>query len=212
MDSFEFYQIMTSGRLFCYNDPSIAQEQLKRLDLVFAYNQLKPSQQQQKQEMLKAMFAEIGEDCYLETPFYSEWAGKFCRFGKGIYANYNFMLVDDGEITVGDYTMFGPNVTLCTATHPISPTWRLHHAQYNPSIHIGRNVWIGASCIVLPGVTIGDNTVIGAGSLVTKDIPANVVAYGSPCKVVRPITEEDEKFYRPGCPIDLTLPEEPIES
>ena len=108
--------------------------------------------------------------------------------------------------------MFGPNVTLCTATHPISPTWRLHHAQYNPSIHIGRNVWIGASCIVLPGVTIGDNTVIGAGSLVTKDIPANVVAYGSPCKVVRPITEEDEKFYRPGCPIDLTLPEEPIES
>ena len=77
MDSFEFYQMMTSGRLFCYNDPSIAQEQLKRLDLVFAYNQLKPSQQQQKQEMLKAMFAEIGEDCYLETPFYSEWAGKF---------------------------------------------------------------------------------------------------------------------------------------
>lgn len=90
------------------------------------------------------MFAEIGEDCYLETPFYSEWAGKFCRFGKGIYANFNLMLVDDGEITVGD------------------------------------------------------NTVIGAGSLVTKDIPANVVAYGSPCKVVRPITEEDETYYRPG--------------
>lgn len=181
MNSNEFYQIMTSGRLFCYSDPSIAQEQLERLDMVYAYNQLKPSMQKQKQEMLKAMFAEIGEDCYLETPFYSEWAGKFCRFGKGIYANFNLMLVDDGEITVGDYTMFGPNVTLCTATHPISPTWRLRHAQYNPAIHIGKNVWIGANTIVLPGVSIGDNTVIGAGSLVTKDIPANVVAYGSPC-------------------------------
>ena len=203
MDKTELLQRMQSGRLYCCNDPDLMQEQLKRLDLVWQYNQLKPSMQQEKQALLKAMFAEMGEGCYLETPFYANWGGKYVHFGKGVYANFHLTLVDDTEITVGDYTMFGPNVTLCTGTHPVSPAWRRRQAQYNLPIHIGKNVWIGANSTVLPGVTIGDNTVIGAGSLVTKDIPANVVAYGSPCKVVRPITEEDERYYRPGCLIDL---------
>ena len=107
-------------------------------------------------------------------------------------------MIDDGEITVGDHVMFGPNVTLVTAAHPISPALREKQIQYNEPVVIGRNVWIGAGAIILPGVTIGENSVIGAGSVVTRDIPANVVAVGNPCRVMREITEEDYKTYAHG--------------
>ena len=107
-------------------------------------------------------------------------------------------MVDDTHIYVGDQTMFGPNVTLSTAGHPILPELREQVYQYNMPIHIGRNCWIGAGAIVLPGVTIGDNTVIGAGSIVTRDIPANVVAVGNPCRVMREIGERDRELYFRG--------------
>ena len=147
------------------------------------------------------MFAHIGKNCYIETPFHANWGGKFCSFGDQVYANFNLTMVDDAPITVGNSVMFGPDVVLCTATHPISPDMREKVAQYNLPITIGNNVWIGAGCIVMPGVTIGDNSVIGAGSIVTKDIPANVVAYGAPCRVMRPITQEDKTYYRKGMEI-----------
>ena len=105
------------------------------------------------------------------------------HLGKKVYANFNLTLVDDTHIYIGDYTLMGPNVTICTAAHPLDPDLREKALQYNKPVHIGRNCWIGAGVIILPGVTIGDNTVIGAGAVVTKDIPANVVAYGNPCRV-----------------------------
>lgn len=191
----EINEILHSGRLYLPGDPTIMEQQLVCLDRLAAYNRLLPSQQAEKTELLKQMFAQIGEGCYIETPFYSNFGGRNVHFGKNVYANFNLTLVDDTHIYVGDHTMIGPNVTLATAGHPIEPSLREQGYQYNAPVHIGRNCWLGAGTVVLPGVTVGDNTVIGAGSVVTKDIPANVVAVGNPCRVLRPIGEKDRKFY-----------------
>lgn len=144
---------------------------------------------------LKRWFAEIGDGCYIEPPFHANWAGRHVHFGKNVYANFNLTLVDDTDIFVGDYTKFGPNVTVATAGHPILPSLREKAYQFNKAVHIGNNCWIGAGCVIVPGVTIGDNTVIGAGSVVTRDIPPSVVALGVPCRVVREIGEHDKEFY-----------------
>ena len=117
------------------------------------------------------------------------------HFGKKIYANSNLTLVDDTHIYVGDCTMFGPNVVVATAAHPILPELREIGYEFNIPVHIGKNCWIGAGAVILPGVTIGDNVVIGAGSIVTKDIPSNVVAVGNPCRVLRPVNEHDRVYY-----------------
>lgn len=184
-----------SGELYLPMDPDIMKQQFVCLDRLFRYNQLASSQQAEKTALLKEMFAEIGEGCYIETPFYSNFGGRNVHFGKDIYANFNLTLVDDTHIYVGDNTMFGPGVTVATAGHPIQPELRRRGMQYNAPVHIGSNCWIGAGAIILPGVTIGDNTVIGAGSVVTKDIPANVVAVGNPCRVLRPVGERDDRYY-----------------
>ncbi len=112
-----------------------------------------------------------------------------------MYANFNLTLVDDTHIYVGDYTMIGPNVTLATAGHPILPALREEVYQFNLPVRIGRNCWLGAGVIVLPGITIGDNTVVGAGSVVTRDLPSGVVAAGNPCRVLREIGERDRLYY-----------------
>ncbi|MBR6708424.1 MAG: sugar O-acetyltransferase [Clostridia bacterium] len=194
---------MTGGQLYTCNDEELAAEQLAALDRLFAYNALPPSKQAEKQALLREMFAEIGEGCYIETPFHANWGGKYVHFGDHIYANFNLTLVDDCPIYVGSYTMFGPNVTVATAGHPIDPDLRRRVAQFNLPIHIGENVWIGAGAIIMPGITIGDNSVIGAGSVVTRDIPANVVAVGSPCRVLREISDRDREFYHKNRKIDL---------
>lgn len=186
---------MHKGELYLPNDPDISAEQTKHLDMLYDYNQTRPTESQKRQVLLKQMFAEIGDGCYIEPPLHANWAGAFCHFGKDIYANFNLTLVDDTSIYVGDHTMFDPNVTVATAGHPILPQLREKAYQYNFSVHIGKNCWIGAGAVILPGVTIGDNTVIGAGSVVSKDIPANVVAVGNPCHVLREIGERDREFY-----------------
>ncbi|MBR4419458.1 MAG: sugar O-acetyltransferase, partial [Clostridia bacterium] len=123
------------------------------------------------------------------------WGGKHCHLGKSVYFNFNATLVDDTHIFVGDYTKFGPNVVIATAGHPILPSLREQAYQYNAPVKIGKCVWLGAGVIVLPGVEIGDNSVIGAGSVVTKNIPANCVAVGNPCKVIREINDHDKQYY-----------------
>ncbi len=196
-------QRMEEGRLYLPTDDSIMEEQTGYLELLYDYNETRPHEGERRQELLKKMFAEIGEDCYIEPPFHANWAGHHAHFGRQVYANFNLTLVDDTDIYVGDCTMIGPNVTIATAGHPILPALREQAYQYNLPVHIGRNVWLGAGVIVMPGVTIGDNTVIGAGSIVTKDIPANVVAVGNPCRVMREIGERDEVFYYRDRKIDL---------
>lgn len=184
-----------SGKVYDPNDNTIMQAQMRCLDKLYDYNATRPTEMEKRTALLKEMLAEVGEGCYIEPPFRSNWGGKHVHFGKNVYANFNFTCVDDTHIYVGDCTMFGPNVVVATAGHPILPELREKAYQFNLPVHIGKNCWLGAGVVVLPGVTIGDNTVVGAGSIVTKDLPANVVAVGNPCKVLRPINERDKEYY-----------------
>lgn len=186
---------MHNTELYLPGNEELMKEQLGYLNRLYDFNMTRPTELEKREAMLKEMFAEIGEGCYIEPPFHANFGGKHVHFGKNIYANFNLTLVDDTHIYVGDYTMFGPNVTVATAGHPILPELRKEGYQYNAPINIGKNCWIGAGAIILPGITIGDNVVIGAGSIVTKDIPSNVVAVGNPCKVLREVNEEDKKYY-----------------
>ena len=181
-----------TGEIYLPGDDEILEEQFQCQEKLYDYNQTRPSEGEKRSKLLKEMFAEIGDGCYIEPPLRANWGGHFVHFGKNIYANFNLTLVDDTHIYVGDATMFGPNVTI---GHPIFPELREQAYQYNMPVRIGKNCWLGAGVIVMPGVTIGDNTVIGAGSIVTKDIPANVVAVGNPCRVMREIGEHDREYY-----------------
>lgn len=184
-----------TGELYYPSGDEIMNEQLLCLEKLYDYNMTRPLEQEKRTALLKEMFAEFGEGCYIEPPLHSNWGGHHTHFGKNVYANFNLTLVDDTHIYVGDYTMIGPNVTIATAGHPILPELREKAFQYNMPVHIGRNCWLGAGVVILPGVKIGDNSVIGAGSIVTKDIPANVVAVGNPCRVMREINDHDREFY-----------------
>ena len=184
-----------AGNLYDPINEELFTVQTTCLEKQYEFNNTRPSETDIRNALLKQMFAEIGEGCYIEPPLHANWGGKHVHFGKNIYANFNLTLVDDTHIYIGDYTMIGPNVVISTAGHPILPELREKSYQFNIPVHIGKNCWLGAGVIVLPGVTIGDNSVIGAGSIVTKDIPANVVAVGNPCKVLREINEHDKEYY-----------------
>lgn len=184
-----------SGELYLPMDPDILKEQLVLLDSLKQYNDIPHVQLKEREKKLKEMLAEVGDGCYIESPFFSNFGGRHVHLGEGVYANFNLTLVDDTHIYIGDCTMIGPNVTIATAGHPIVPQLRQQGLQFNMPVHIGKNCWLGAGVIVLPGVNIGDNSVIGAGSIVTRDIPANVVAVGNPCRVMRSIGEHDREYY-----------------
>ncbi len=186
---------MHSGKLYLPSDEEIVKEQTMCLEKLYDYNATRPLEQEKRASLLKEMFAEIGEGCYIEPPLHSNFGGRHVHFGKNVYANFNLTLVDDTHIYVGDHTMIGPNVTIASAGHPILPELREKGYQFNMPVHIGKNCWIGAGVIIVPGINIGDNTVIGAGSIVTKDIPANSVAVGNPCRVIREINDRDREYY-----------------
>ncbi|WP_436665917.1 sugar O-acetyltransferase [Lactiplantibacillus plantarum] len=194
-----------TGELYLPNDPELEKRQFGYLDQLYDFNQTRPSELTKRQILLSKMFAEIGPKCYIEPPFHSNFGGHHVHFGKGVYANFNLTLVDDTHIYVGDYTMFGPNVTIATAGHPILPSLCEQAYQYNMPVHIGRNCWFGAGAIVLPGITIGDNVVVGAGSIVTKDLPDNVVAVGNPAHILRHINDHDRQYYFKDRQIDPSL-------
>lgn len=198
----EMKERMHTGDIYYPNDQEIVNFQLQCLDKLYLFNQTRPLEQEKRQQMMKEMFASVGEGCYIEPPFHANFGGHHVHLGNYVYANFNLTCVDDTHIYIGDNTMIGPNVTLATAGHPILPHLREKGYQFNLPIHIGKNCWLGAGVIVLPGVNIGDNSVIGAGSIVTKDILSNVVAYGSPCKVVREISKNDEIYYYKNRKID----------
>ena len=184
-----------AGVLYQPNDPTIMEEQLAYLDLMDEYNNTPRRLMEKRAQMLPKLFAEVGENCYIESPYFANWGGHHVHLGSNVYANAGLKLVDDTHIYIGDCTMLGPNVVLATAGHPIDPELRAQALQYNMPVHIGKNCWLGAGVIVMPGVTIGDNTVIGAGSIVTKDIPSGVVAVGNPCRVLREVGEHDRNYY-----------------
>lgn len=184
-----------------WSDDAILQEQLRTKREIRQYNQCMPFDVEAGRQYLTAAGIRHPGDLYLEPPFYCEY-GKHIQVGRNFYANVNCVMLDVAEITIGDNVFFGPNVSLYTAGHPIHPESRNSGYEYGIPITIGDNVWIGGSCVVLPGVRIGDNCVIGAGSVVTRDIPDNVLAAGNPCKVIRPISEEDRRYYFKKIPFD----------
>ncbi len=203
MDINELKHIIHSGELYLESSALLG-EQRECLELLYDFNMTRPSEYAKRQSLLKKMFAEVGEGCYVEPPLRANWGGKYIHFGNHVYANFNFTAVDDTHIYVGDNTLFGPNVTITTAAHPIDVSLREAGYQFGAPVTIGKSCWIGAGSIILPGVTIGDGSVIGAGSIVTRDIPSNVVAVGNPCRVLRPIGEKDREYYFR----DLKIPEE----
>lgn len=191
-----------AGLIYNPADEEIMTLQQSGLKKMEEFNATTSAEFDKRQKILKEMLGAVGENCYIEPPFHGNWGGKNLFFGNNVYANFNLTVVDDVEIIVGNNVMFAPNCTLTTANHPLDPTLRGKAYQYAKKIVIEDNVWLGSNVVVLPGVTIGKNSVIGAGSVVTKNIPANVLAMGIPCRVVREIGEDDKKFYDHGKKID----------
>ena len=196
---------MHNVELYLPTDKEIWEEQQGYMDRLYNFNHTRPTEPDKRVELLKELFAEVGEGCFIEPPLYANWGGRHVHLGKNVYANFHLTLVDDTHIYIGDYTMIGPNVVIATAGHPILPELREQGYQYNAPVHIGRNCWLGAGVIIVPGVTVGDNTVIGAGSVVTKDIPSNVLAAGNPCRVLREINEHDKEYYFKDRKIDFRI-------
>ena len=158
------------------------------------FNNTIPTNMKRRRKLIKKMGINHKEGCYFEQPFYCGY-GKHITIGENFYCNRNCFLLDVAKITIGDNVQFGPNVLLCTAGHPVHPQSRNSMFEYGIPITIGDNVWLGANVVVLPGVNIGNNVVIGAGSVVTKDIPDDYIAVGNPCKLLRKITEDDRRYY-----------------
>ena len=191
------YERMRMGMIYDPADKEIMELQRPFQQRLWELNRTGISDTERKERYMRDVFAACGKNCWIELPFWANWGGKNLHLGSGVYINFNLTLVDDGQIFIGDHTLIGPNVTIATANHPIEPELRIRGLQYNRDVHIGDNVWIGAGVTIVPGVSIGNDSVIGAGSVVTRDIPEGVVAVGAPCRVLREIGQNDrEYFYR----------------
>ena len=169
-------------------------ERLENKKKIYAFNHLEPDRFEEKEKLLKEILGKTGEYVNIEAPFHCDY-GYNIEVGENFFANYNFTVLDVGKVRIGANAQIAPNVSIYTAGHPVHPDSRNSGYEYGIDITIGDNVWIGGNVCILPGVTIGDNVVIGAGSVVTKDIPDNVIAAGNPCRILRTITEEDRDFY-----------------
>lgn len=174
-------------------DEDLKEDRLKCKDLCFAVNQLPPSKIKEQSEIFASLFAKAGKDFYITTPFWCDY-GYNIEIGKNFYSNHNCVILDCAKVTFGDNVFVGPNCCFATAEHPLDETERNRGLETARPIQVGNSVWFGAGVTVLPGVTIGDNVVIGAGSIVTKDIPSNVVAVGNPARVIRSL--ENSGLYR----------------
>ena len=172
----------------------LAEERLENKKRVFRFNNMEPDKFEEKIKLIKEIFGKTGENVFVEAPFHCDY-GYNIEVGENFFANYNLTILDVGKVKIGANAQIASNVSIYTAGHPVHPESRNTGYEYGIPITIGDNVWIGGSVTILPGVTIGSNVVIGAGSVVTKDLPDNVIAAGNPCRVIRTITEEDRDFY-----------------
>ena len=207
-----------AGILFCPSDPELEAIKSRTHNLNVDYNMTHEDEFEKRDAILKEILGEMGEGVRIQGPITFHY-GKHTKIGKNVFANFHFTVQDDGEVTIGDNCNFGPNVTIVTPVHPMVASERraIRTAQgeeklmcYAKPVHIGKDCWFGASVTVCPGVTIGDNCVIGAGSVVTRDIPANSFAAGVPCRVIREITDADSMRHKPEILADNQLidPEE----
>ena len=172
----------------------LSEERMACRRKLHAFNLLPPDEEEQAQRLLLELLGKTGRDPWINAPFHCDY-GWNIEVGDNFFANYNLTILDVGKVTIGSNVQFAPNVSIYTAGHPLHPDSRNSGYEYGLPVTIGYNVWIGGNVVLLPGVTVGSNSVIGAGSVVSRDIPEWVVAVGSPCRVVRRITEEDRKYY-----------------
>ncbi len=178
---------LLAGQVYSATDPELLEELNACKDVIHRYNQLLPSMRAERTAMLKSLLGHVGDDNILiNQPFYCDY-GSNISVGKRFFANFNFTVLDEARVTIGDDCFVGPNVGIYTACHSTDPVERNSRREWGEPVTIGDNVWIGGNVTILPGVTIGDNVTIGAGSVVTHDIPANVVAAGNPCRVIKEI-------------------------
>ena len=176
---------MLAGEIYSAIDKELLDELVAVKEIICDYNQLRPSEIQKGKEMLKQLLGSVADDeLRIIQPFYCDY-GKQIKVGKRFFANFNFTVLDEASVTIGDDCFIGPNVSIYTACHNTNPIERNSRKEWAEPVSIGNNVWIGGSVTILPGVNIGDNVTIGAGSVVVNDIPSNCVAVGNPCRVVK---------------------------
>lgn len=185
---------MKKGMLYTDMGEGLEEERIKCKELVYDYNNTRPRESERRLELLKEILGTAGKNIFIETPFHMAY-GTNVHVGDNFYANFNLVIVDDIEVYIGDNVMIAPNVTISPTGHPVDPETRITGKQFSIPVTIEDNVWIGANSVILPGIKIGKNSVVGAGSVVTKDVPENVVAVGNPCRVLREINERDKEFY-----------------
>lgn len=183
---------MLSGELYKSFDAELLAERQRAKEIVFRYNSLQPSMIEERNELLKSLFGSVKGNFFIEPPFRCDY-GCNIEIGENFYANYNLVILDCAKVTIGDNVLIGPNVGIYTAGHPLHFELRNEELEFASPITIEDNVWIGGNVVLNPGVTVGRNSVVGSGSVVTKDIPANVVAAGNPCRVIREITDADKR-------------------
>lgn len=183
-----------AGYLFMSGDPSLREERERAKDLCFELNMCRPSDQETREKILRSLIGTIKGTFNIISPFYCDY-GRFITIGNNFFANYDCKIIDGAPVTFGDDVRIGPNCCFATPNHAPDPQMRKAGYQIYQSITVGNNVWFGSGVTVLPGVTIGDDTIIAGGSVVTKDIPAGVLAAGNPCRVIRPFQESDKEKY-----------------
>lgn len=169
----------------------------KTNELFFEYNQTPPSNREKRESIIRTAFGKVGKHPWIEAPFQCD-IGFTIQVGDNLFVNHNCVFLDGGGITIGNNVLIGPHVGIYTPEHAFDPMLRAQGYEISRPVVICDNVWIGGGVSILGGVTIGENSIIGAGSVVTHDIPANVIAVGNPCRVLRPISEEDKKNHGPS--------------
>lgn len=181
----------------------LSEERMANKKKIYEFNLCAPDDEEKRDLLIKGILGKTGSYVYIEPPFHCDY-GKNIEVGENFFANYNLTILDVGKVVIGDNAQIAPNVSIYTAGHPVHPDSRNSGYEYGIGITIGDNVWIGGNTVINPGVHIGSNVVTGSGSVVTKDLPDNVIAVGNPCRIVRKITEEDRKFYYKDKEFDVT--------
>ncbi len=185
---------MLSGKPYKAFDSELFKERQNAKELIFTFNSSRPNEINERNELLKKLLGKTGNTFFIELPFRCDY-GYNIEIGDNFYSNYNLVILDCAKVTFGDNVLIGPNVGIYTAGHPLDYEKRNQEYEYALPINIGNNVWIGGNVVINPGISIGDNSVIGSGSIVTKNIPNNVIAVGNPCKALREINENDKLYY-----------------
>lgn len=180
----------------------LKEERMENKKKIYEYNNCPPDEYKKIDDLIRNIVGKAGQNLHIKRPFHCDY-GNNIEIGDNFFSNYNCVILDVGKVTIGDNVKFGPNVSLYTAGHPIHPDSRNSGYEYGIKITIGNNVWLGGNVVVNPGVKIGNNVVVGSGSVVTRDIPDNVIAMGNPCKIIRKITEKDRKYYYKNYEFDV---------